>query len=83
MTEEVKAEAKRGPSVMQRVKIVALAVLALLVLVVILQNTEAVETQILFATVTVPKAVLLFGALIVGFIVGIVAANRVFTKRSP
>jgi uncharacterized integral membrane protein len=81
MTEEVKAEAKRGPSVMQRLKIVALAVLALLVLIVILQNTEAVETKILFATITVPKAVLLFGILIIGFILGVMAANRIFTKR--
>ncbi len=81
MTEELKAGAKRGPSVMQRFKIIALAVFALLVLIVILQNTEAVETKILFATVTVPKAVLLFGSLIIGFIHGIVAANRIFTKR--
>lgn len=78
---EQKTEAKRGPSLLKRLKLVAVAVLALLVLIVVMQNTEAVDTRILFVTITMPRAVLLFGTLIAGFVLGIVACNRVFAKK--
>lgn len=39
--------------------------------IVALQNTEAVETHILFATVTMPRAVLLLTTLVIGFASGI------------
>jgi uncharacterized integral membrane protein len=78
---EPKSEQKRGPSLLQRLKLVAVAALALLVLIVVMQNAENVETQILFVTITMPRAVLLFGALIAGFILGILACNRVLTKK--
>ena len=83
MGEELKAdpEPKRGPSMVQRLKIVGLAVIALLVLIVVLQNTEAVKTKILFVTVTVPGAVMLFGTLIIGFILGIITTHRIFVKK--
>ena len=83
MGEELRAdrEPKRGPSMVQRLKIVGLAVIALLVVIVVLQNTEAVETKILFITVTVPGAVMLFGTLIIGFILGIITTHRIFVKK--
>jgi uncharacterized integral membrane protein len=83
MGEELKAdrETKRGPSMVQRLKIVGLAVIALLVLIVVLQNTEAVKTKILFVTVTMPGAVMLFGTLIIGFILGIITTHRIFVKK--
>ena len=44
-----------------KIKVVAAAVVALLVLIVVLQNTEAVETKLLFVSVTMPRAALFFG----------------------
>jgi uncharacterized integral membrane protein len=78
---ESKPEPKRGPSLLQRLKIIAVAVVALFVLIIVLQNTDSVETKVLFVSVTMPRAVLLFGALIAGFILGIVACNRIFTRK--
>lgn len=57
-----------------RLKIIGVAILALLVLVIVLQNTEAVETKLLFVSVSMPRAALLFGTLIVGFALGVVCA---------
>ena len=75
---EQKTETKRGPSLLKRLKLIAVAVLVLLVLIVVMQNTEAVETRILFVTITMPRAVLLFGTLVAGFVLGIVAR---FTRK--
>lgn len=65
---------------MQKVKIAAIALLALFVLIVVLQNTESVETKILFFSITMPRAALLFGALVVGFIVGVFTASKVMAR---
>ena len=65
---------------MQKVKISAIAVLAMLVLIVVLQNTESVETKILFFSITMPRAALLFGNLVVGFIVGVFTASKVLAR---
>jgi uncharacterized integral membrane protein len=53
-----------------KVKLVFAAVLLVLAVIVVLQNTETVETRILHLTLTLPRAALLFGAVIVGFVVG-------------
>jgi uncharacterized integral membrane protein len=39
-------------------------------LIVVLQNTQAVETKILFTSFSMPRAVLLFGTAIIGFVLG-------------
>ena len=66
-------------------KIVAIAVIALMVVVVVLQNTQAVETKLLFLTVTMPNAALLFGTLIIGFAIGVLTAGHIVSsaKRRP
>ena len=64
----------------QKLKIAGIALLALLVLIIILQNTESVETKILFFSITMPRAALLFGALVVGFIVGLFTAGKVLAR---
>lgn len=61
-------------------KLITLAVLLLLSLVVILQNTAAVETRILFITFQMPRALLLFITLFVGFTFGVLAA--LWNRRS-
>ncbi len=65
---------------MTKYKVVALAVIGLLVLIVILQNTEAVETKLLFVSVSMPRAVLLFGTLLAGFALGVLTAGRIARK---
>ena len=75
---------------MRRIKLGAIVVLAVLVLIVALQNTAAVETRILLATVTMPRALLLLITLTVGFVVGLAASEAVLgriravrAKKSP
>ena len=63
-----------------KLKIVAIAVITLVVVVVVLQNTQAVETKLLFLTVTMPNAALLFGTLIVGFAIGVLTAGHVVSS---
>lgn len=58
---------------MRQMRLILAVVLALLVAVVALQNTGAVETKLLFATVTMPRAVLIFTAASVGFGLGVLA----------
>lgn len=62
---------------MNKLKLVAIAVVSLLVLILVLQNTQAVETNLLFLTVTMPNAALLFGALIIGFAIGVLTAGHI------
>jgi uncharacterized integral membrane protein len=62
---------------LNKVKLVAIAVACLLVLIVVLQNTQAVETHLLFLTVTMPNAALLFGTSIIGFAIGVLTAGHI------
>jgi uncharacterized integral membrane protein len=68
-----------------KVKVVGIAVIVLIVLIVVLQNTQAVETKLLFLTVTMPNAALLFGTLIIGFAIGVLTAGHIVSsaKRGP
>ena len=68
-----------------KLKIVGVAAVVLIVLVVVLQNTQAVETKLLFLTVTMPNAALLFGTLIIGFAIGVLTAGHIVSsaKRGP
>jgi uncharacterized integral membrane protein len=71
---------------MNQLKVVAIAVLAVVVVIVVLQNTQAVETKLLFLTLTLPNAVLLFGTLIVGFTIGVLTAGHIVSlakRRRP
>lgn len=67
---------------MARAKLIISAILALLLLIVVLQNTQAVETKILFTSFTMPRAVLLFGTAIIGFVMGVLVTFRA-GKRAP
>ena len=70
---------------MNKVKIVAVAFIVLAAVVVVLQNTQAVDTKLLFFTVTMPNAALLFGTLITGFAIGVLTAGHIVSaaKRKP
>jgi uncharacterized integral membrane protein len=67
-------------------KVVAIAALALVTVIVVLQNTQAVETKLLFLTLTMPNAALLFGTLIIGFAIGVLTAGHIVAsakRRMP
>lgn len=72
---------KTGPSFVTKLRIAGIAIAAILVLVVVLQNTDTVETKLLFITVSVPRAALLFGTLIVGYVLGIFTATRMVSRK--
>ena len=59
---------------MERFKMVSTVVLALLGVVVILQNTAPVETRILFFSITMPRAILLVGTTLIGFALGVLVS---------
>lgn len=54
------------------IKLSTMAVLAMLGLIVILQNTDQVQTRILLWSITMPRAVLLVGTLLIGFALGVI-----------
>ena len=65
---------------MNTLKVIAIAVIVVVTLIVVLQNTQAVETKLLFITLTLPNAALLFGTLIVGFAIGVFTAGHIVSS---
>jgi uncharacterized integral membrane protein len=63
---------------LNKLKLLAIAAIAVVVMVIVLQNTQAVETKLLFLKVTMPNAALLTGTLIIGFAVGVAAAGHIW-----
>ena len=63
-----------------KLKLVAIGVIALFAVIVVLQNTQAVETKLLFLTLTLPNAALLFGTLIIGFAIGVLTAGHIISN---
>ncbi|MGK0236770.1 MAG: putative integral membrane protein [Candidatus Pelagisphaera sp.] len=63
-----------------KIKFTTVAAIAILSIVVFFQNTESVDTRILFFVVSMPRAFLLLCATLVGFMTGI-ACTLVFTKN--
>ena len=57
-----------------KLKLSAALGLIIIVLIVIFQNTEPVETQVLFFTITMPRATLLAVTMLVGVAEGIIIA---------
>ena len=62
---------------MKTLKILAVAAISLLAVVVVLQNTQTVETNLLFFTLSMPNAAFLFGTLIIGFAIGVLTAGHI------
>ena len=67
---------------MNRAKMIGILVLALFIGIVVLQNTERVQTHIFFLTITMPRAVLLFLTALIGFIIGILSSLLVRRKKT-
>lgn len=65
---------------MKKAKIVLLSIILILIIIIILQNVKDVGIKVLFWTFTMPHATLLFIAVMVGFVVGGIAAYM-FRKK--
>ena len=63
-------------------RLIIVAVLVVLLVILIVQNTEAVETKILFITITLPRAILLGVTLAVGWVTGLISAEILDHKPS-
>jgi len=63
-------------STARRLKYAGMAIIALLVVIIVLQNTESVRTDLLFVSITMPRAVLLFVTFVIGFLLGLFVRRR-------
>lgn len=61
---------------MQRFKTIATTVLVVLTLIILAQNTEMVEVSLLWASVSMPRAILIAAAVLVGFALGVATARQ-------
>ncbi len=66
---------------MKKLKLAAAGIIAILLAVIILQNLEPVSTRLLFATVKMPRAALLFITAAAGFALGLVGRFTFSKKR--
>ena len=67
---------------MNRAKLIGALAAAALSLIVILQNTQTVETRFLFFKVAMPNAILLALALLIGIFMGILFSLIISKNRS-
>ena len=65
-----------------KIKIAVAAVVAILAIIVIFQNTEIVQTRLLFITVGMPRALLLIVTLLLGWVLGLMTAVRIRRKTN-
>lgn len=65
---------------MNRVKVAGIIVAALVVVIVIAQNTDEVRTKVLWMEAVMPRAVLLIVTLLVGFGLGVLFGGRLRRK---
>lgn len=63
-----------------RLRTVLLLITAILVLIIVLQNTESVETRILFVTIAMPRVLLLLLMALLGFVAGIFVGK---SRKAP
>ena len=68
---------------MNRFKMISIAVLTILGVIIILQNTEPVETRLLFLSIIMPRAILLMGTTLIGFALGILVSFFFQRKEQP
>lgn len=67
---------------MEKLKLIGALIGVVLLIIVILQNTEDVDTRILFVTISMPRALLIFISALIGAAVGMVAGT-ILNKKKP
>ena len=65
---------------MKKVKLIVIIVISILAFIIFLQNTESVETRILFMRVAMPRAILLISTFLVGFVAGTITTSLLLRK---
>ena len=68
--------------IVPKLKLIALLVLAVLAVVLVLQNTQMVVTRLLFVAVSMPLSVLLALVLLIGFASGVLVALKVGKRNT-
>jgi uncharacterized integral membrane protein len=68
-------------NLMRNFKLITASVLVILVAIVVVQNREPVETHLLFVSVVMPHAILLFIASATGFALGVLLTMSLKTRR--
>jgi len=65
---------------MKKAKLIVIIVISILAFIIFLQNTESVETRILFMKVGMPRAILLISTFLVGFVSGTITTSLLLRK---
>ena len=65
---------------MKKAKVIGIILISILAVVIFLQNTQAVETKILFTTVTMSRALLLMLTFVAGFATGMITMSYMTRK---
>ncbi len=65
----------------QKAKLLGMGILAVLAVILVLQNMQTVDTRLWLFPVRMPLALLLALTLLIGFVFGMLAALRVARKR--
>lgn len=73
-------ETRSNPGLVRKIQLSAIALGAIAMLIVIFQNTAPVETKILLLSVEMPRALLLFVTLVIGFALGVLTSLSVVRK---
>ena len=68
---------------LKKIKLYTGLVLLAAVLILVFQNTQAVETKFLFMTMTMPRAALLAITMLIGIFIGILIALSISGKNAP
>jgi putative membrane protein len=70
------------PNMLKKIKLYTGLVLLAIVLIVVFQNTQTVETKFLFMTMTMPRAALLAITMLIGVFIGILISLALLGKNS-
>ena len=65
---------------MKKIKLIAIVVISIVAFIIFLQNTESVETRILFMKVSMPRAILLILTFLAGFVAGTITTSMLLRK---
>jgi uncharacterized integral membrane protein len=68
---------------LKKIKLYTGLVLLAIVLIVVFQNTQVVETKFLFMTMTMPRAALLAITMLIGIFIGILISLSISGKNVP
>ena len=71
------------PHMLKKIKLYTGLALFAIVLIVVFQNTQTVETKFLFMTMTMPRAALLGMTMLIGIFIGILISLALLGKDTP